>query len=196
MAETSKRLTRRGLLRGLLGGGVVAVAAVASQGDASDTVWQIDPHKCTHCGRCATECTLTPSAVKCVHAYAACGYCDICTGYLAEVRVDNEPAAENEMCPTGAIVRTRVENPYYEYSILEERCVGCAKCVQGCTDYSNGSLYLQILHDRCTNCNDCAIALACPAGAISRVPVSAPYIAKFAPDNPPTAPAAKGGDHA
>ncbi len=201
MAESKGGMSRRGVLRGLLGGGVIAAGAAAIHGDSSsDTVWQIDPHKCTHCGRCATHCVLTPSAVKCVHAYAACGFCDICTGYLAEMRVDNAPAAENEMCPTGAIQRTFIEDPYYEYTIIEERCIGCAKCVKGCTDYSNGSLYLQILHDRCVGCNDCAIAAACPAKAISRVPMSEPYIPKFVADNPPeqpaTPPAKLGGSHA
>ncbi len=40
-----------------------------------DYVWQIDPFLCTQCGRCATECVLSPSAVKCVHALDVCGYC-------------------------------------------------------------------------------------------------------------------------
>ncbi|MHC4761400.1 MAG: hypothetical protein ACYS9H_08680 [Planctomycetota bacterium] len=34
------------------------------------------------CGNCATHCVLNESAVKCVHAYAMCGYCDLCTGYF------------------------------------------------------------------------------------------------------------------
>ena len=39
----------------------------------------------------------------------------------------------------------------------------------------NGSLYLQVMHDRCLNCNECSIALACPTQAFSRIPACTPY---------------------
>ena len=77
---------------------------------------------------------------------------------------------------TGAIERNFIEDPYYEYNIIEELCIGCAKCVEGCRVFGNGSLFLQIRHDRCMNCNECAIAVACPAEAIKRVPPDKPYI--------------------
>jgi len=38
----------------------------------------------------------------------------------------------------------------------------------------NGSLYLQVMQDRCLNCNECAIAVACPTQAIGRVPAGGP----------------------
>ena len=48
------------------------------------TVWQIDPYKCNTCGQCKTYCVLTPSAVKCMHNFQMCGYCDLCGGYLRQ----------------------------------------------------------------------------------------------------------------
>jgi electron transport complex protein RnfB len=118
---------------------------------------------------------LQPSAVKCVQMYPMCGYCKLCTGYF-----DPEPnalntGAENQLCPTGAIKRKALEDPYYEYSIDEALCIGCAKCIKGCTLFGNGSFFLQIRHDRCVNCNECTIAVSCPSQAISRVPASQPY---------------------
>ena len=58
---------------------------------------------------------------------------------------------------------------------IPSQCDGCGRCVKGCTNMGNGSLFMQIRHDRCVNCNDCSIARACPVEAISRVPASAPY---------------------
>lgn len=140
--------------------------------------WQIDPRKCTQCGRCATACVVQPSAVKCVHAYAMCGYCKLCFGYFAPDAPRLDESAENQTCPTDAIRRTFVEDPYFEYTIDEERCIGCGRCVKGCAAFGNGSLYLQVLHDRCVNCHECAIAIACPAHAFVRVPEDAPYLPK------------------
>lgn len=170
-------LSRRDLLRGL---GALAVAggtasAVAASGRPEPQVWQIDPDRCTRCGRCATACVLSPSAVKAVHAAAICGYCDLCTGFFRTEAPELSTAAENQLCPFAAIKRTFVEDPYFEYAIDESACVGCARCVQGCSAYGNGSLFLQIRHDRCANCNQCRIAAECPSQAITRVPADAPY---------------------
>lgn len=146
--------------------------------NASGYVWQIDPHKCTRCGQCKTNCVKTPSAVKCVHAYVMCGYCDLCGGYLRQGVKTISTAAENQMCPVGAIKRKFVEEPYFEYTIDEMLCDACGKCVQGCNDFGNGSLYLQINQDLCDNCNDCSIARQCPSDAILRVPYEGQYIEK------------------
>jgi electron transport complex protein RnfB len=140
-----------------------------------DYVWQIDPFECTQCGRCATECVMNPSAVKCVHAYDLCGYCDLCGGYLKPDSNARTTAAENQLCPTAAIERKFIEEPYFEYHINEDLCIGCAKCVKGCTSFGNGSLHLQIIHDICLNCNDCSIARRCPSNAIKRVKASDAY---------------------
>jgi electron transport complex protein RnfB len=106
----------------------------------------------------------------CMHsrcaAIAICGVKTISTG------------AENQLCPTGAITRKFIEEPYFEYTINEDLCDGCAKCVKGCGDFGNGSLYMQIRHNLCENCNDCSIARTCPSEAISRVPALTPYLQK------------------
>lgn len=181
--EDGKDVDRREFLRtGLRGGAAAAVAGIAAgtvrNARAGDMVWQIDPHKCVQCERCATECVLTPSAVKCVHAYDVCGYCELCGGYHQPYVKDLDTAAENQLCPTGAIVRRYIEDPYYEYHILEDECIGCGICVKGCGSFGNGSLYLQVRHDRCVNCNECGIAKACPADAYVRVPAAEPYLLK------------------
>lgn len=137
---------------------------------AGRKVWKLDPSKCIQCGRCATSCVLQPSAVKCVHRMAMCGYCRLCFGFFQPGSTTLNSAAENQLCPTGAIRRKFVEEPYYEYLIDESLCIGCGRCVKGCGAFGNGSLVLQVRHDRCVNCNECAIARNCPANAFSQVP--------------------------
>jgi Na+-translocating ferredoxin:NAD+ oxidoreductase subunit B len=141
-------------------------------------LWQIDPYKCTCCGLCQTACIQTPSAAKCTNAFPKCGYCDMCPGYLRQGSKTINTAAENQLCPTGAIKRKFIEEPYFEYTIDETLCNGCSKCVKGCVDFGNGSLYLQIMHNLCVNCNSCGIARNCPSDAVIRVPANEPYIRK------------------
>lgn len=157
---------------------ILVPAALVKKTTPSGDVWQIDPFKCTQCGQCKTNCVLTPSASKCVHAFQMCGYCDLCGGFLRQGVKTISTGAENQLCPTGAITRKFVEEPYFEYTINEALCDGCAKCVKGCGDFGNGSLYMQIRHDLCVNCNDCSIARTCPSEAISRIPAATPYIQK------------------
>jgi len=181
--EEDGRSTRREFLRGALRGACLLGAGggmglVISRAGADELRWQIDPAKCTRCGNCATYCVLKPSAVKCIHAYDVCGYCRICFGYFGPEPYAIDTGAENQLCPTGAIKRSFVEDPYYEYVIDESLCIGCGKCVEGCNAFGNGSLFLQVRHDRCVNCNECAIAAACPADAFVRVPASRPYLLK------------------
>ena len=146
---------------------------------ASGYVWQIDPDLCIACGGCQKHCVLDISAVKAVQCFALCGYCDVCTGYFPTQGYVLETGAENHLCPTGAITRRFVERHgderFFEYTIDEQKCIACGKCVAGCR-LMNGSLYLQVRHDRCVNCNECAIAVACPAQAFRRVPASQPYL--------------------
>lgn len=178
-----KRYNRRNFLekgaRITLGISLAGIGTLAVTRAGTDKyVWQIDPFKCTQCGRCATDCVLSPSAVKCVHAYDLCGYCDLCGGYFKPGVTKLETGAENQLCPAAAIERRFIEEPYFEYIIDEELCIGCAKCVKGCSAFGNGSLHLQIRHDICKNCNECSIARVCPSDAISRVPAQEPYIIK------------------
>lgn len=183
MSDSKKHLTRRDFVNRtckgatffLLGG---VAGKVLSNSSAQEMVWQIDPSKCVQCGKCATHCVLTPSASRCVHSYPMCGYCRICSGFFpTDVAVLDE-GAENQICPTDAIKRKFVEEPYYEYSVDRELCIGCARCVKGCTAYGNGSLYMQIQRDLCVDCNECSIALVCEGKAISRIPADAQYVPK------------------
>lgn len=179
--DTEDTSTRRSFLKkGLFAGALGALSALGGfsfiKSRTDTTVWQIDPDLCIQCGRCADSCVLALSAVKCVHAFAVCGYCDLCGGYYKPDTKILDTAAEHQLCPTGAIKRTFIEDPYYEYVIDEQLCIGCAKCVKGCSSFGNGSLFLQIRHDRCTNCNQCKIASDCPAQAIKRVSNTKPYI--------------------
>ncbi len=154
--------------------GVLLKRMIGNESDA-DYFWQIDPAKCTFCGRCETSCVLPVSAVKCLHATRVCGYCDLCGGYYRSNVKELNTAAENLMCPTGAISRKFIEDPYFEYTINERLCNACGKCAKGCNSFGNGSLYLQVKQELCKNCNECAIAKVCPADAIKRVPVNKAY---------------------
>jgi electron transport complex protein RnfB len=178
-------LTRKKFLRtcgALLGGAAAASLTGLSLkrifAKEADRFWQIDPSRCTCCGRCETHCTLPVSAVKCVHANRVCGYCDLCGGYYRTNVKDLNTAAENLRCPTGAIRRAFVEDPYFEYAIDESLCNGCGKCAKGCNSFGNGSLYLQVKQELCKNCNECYISAVCPADAIRRVPRAMAYIPK------------------
>lgn len=175
-------MARRKFLRvvgsAVAGGSILAVsgglAFRATRREATD-YWQIDPQKCTQCGRCETHCVLPVSAVKCIHANKVCGYCDLCGGYYRSNVKELNTAAENLMCPTGAIERKFVEDPYFEYTIDESLCNGCGKCVKGCSSFGNGSLYLQIKRELCTDCNECKISTVCASNAISRVSLDMAY---------------------
>jgi electron transport complex protein RnfB len=195
MADERGEITRRQALRaggrGLavvaLGAGGAALAARTGAG-SDGMVWQIDPAKCTACGNCETHCVLTPSAVKAVHTHGMCGRCSFCFGYY-DLRAGSvaNAGAEYQLCPTNAILREYLGGPYFEYVIDEALCIACGLCVKGCTSSGNGSLYLQVRHKmvgepvtdvpdgRCVDCNECAIAAACPAGAFVRVPASTPH---------------------
>lgn len=182
-SEADPSGTRRDFLRNGLRlaamttvGGVVG--AMASRLMADDLVWQLDPAKCLRCGLCATDCVLPMSAVKCVQSFSICGYCDLCTGYFVPEPSGLNTGAENQLCPTDALKRRFIEDPYFEYTVDEDLCIGCAKCVEGCVRFGNGSLYLQVNQERCLNCNECSIARVCPADAFRRVPAKHPYLLK------------------
>jgi len=183
LPETSNTDRRSFLADGVRTAGAFGLVGLAgflagrrSQGE--ELVWQIDPSKCIACGNCGTRCVLDESAVKCVHNFGMCGYCELCTGYFEPNPNGLNTGAENQLCPTGAILRQFVEEPYHEYRIEESLCIGCGKCVKGCTTFGNGSLQVQVRHDRCLNCNQCSIALACPSQAFVRVPAHNPYLLK------------------
>ena len=180
-SEKSNKISRREFIStGIRVSILIGVGAMAgrllTRSQGRQMVWQLDPSKCIQCGRCATSCVKTPSAVKCTHVYSMCGYCDLCGGYFRPETKELTTAAENQLCPTSAIKRKYIEDPYFQYDIDEDLCIGCGKCVKGCGSFGNGSLQLQIRQNLCDNCNECAIARDCPAGAFSRVPSDAPYL--------------------
>jgi len=173
-------MTRRELLRGgVRCAGIVALGSglgfLGGRGSAGNTVWQINPEKCIQCGNCSDYCVLNPSAVKCVHEYRLCGYCEPCFAFFQPDQPEQTTGAEGQLCPVGAITRKHVKGPLYEYTIDEEKCIACGRCVKNCSLRGNGSLYLQVRHDRCLNCSQCSIAEACPSGAFERVPAGDPH---------------------
>jgi electron transport complex protein RnfB len=187
MADPNGKSDRRRFLReGARAAGAVVLVGAAGfvgfqRGRKDEYVWQLDPDECMACGNCATHCVLDVSAVKAVQCYPMCGMCDLCTGYFDLGYVNLDTAAENQLCPVAAIERELVGEESgvgrFEYHIDESKCIGCGKCVKGCA-MMNGSLYLQVRHDRCLNCNQCSIAVACPTQAFRRVPASDPYLLK------------------
>lgn len=177
------KLNRREFLKtGLRATAFVSLASITglavSKSMSDDLVWQIDPYKCVQCGRCASHCVLNLSAVKCMHVNKMCGYCDLCGGYFKPQVKHLNTGAENQLCHTKALKRKFIEEPYYLYEIEEDLCNGCGKCVEGCGAFGNGSLHLQINHNICTNCNQCAIAKVCPADAIIQIPAKKGYLLK------------------
>lgn len=181
LKKKESSIDRRDFLKtGLRAAALLSVGSLAgyvfSKSMSDDLVWQIDPDLCVQCGRCATECVLSLSAVKCVHVYKMCGYCNLCGGYFKPQVKNLTTGAENQLCPTKALKRTFVESPYFKYDVDEELCNGCGKCVEGCGAFGNGSLHLQVKHDICENCNQCAIAAVCPADAFKRIPANQAYM--------------------
>jgi len=179
--DQAKKIKRRDFInKGIrlgIGAGLGAIAVgLTTRSVSGKTIWQLDPSKCVQCGNCQTACVLQTSAVKCVHVTNMCGYCDLCSGYLRTSSKELDTSAENRLCPTGAIVRKYVEDPYFEYTIVEELCNGCGKCVKSCGSFGNGSLQLQIQQKSCLNCNQCSIARTCPSQAFSRVDPKIPYL--------------------
>lgn len=169
--------------------GLGAAAAHLGRRAAAGTVFQIDPSICTGCDLCRVSCVLKHSAVKAVNDFPKCGYCMLCPAYFD---VTSAPDAlgvpTGKVCPRDALKRQVVgeideedpNNNYYEYTVDEELCDGCGKCVKACLPPAgNASLRLEIRFDICVECNSCAIEVVCPERAILRVPV---------PGMPPEAP--------
>ena len=167
---------RYGIAAGLLGS--VGFLATKKKIVSDMSVWQIDPQKCIGCGVCAYRCNKAISAVKCFHSFAMCGFCDLCTGFFDPQPFTRDEGAENQLCPVNAFSRRDVEPPYFEYIVDHKKCVGCGKCVDGCSTLGNGSLFLQISQKECLQCNQCQIALHCPTKAIKQIPAEQAYILK------------------
>ncbi|MBU0638994.1 MAG: hypothetical protein KKB50_09030 [Planctomycetes bacterium] len=153
-------------------------------------VWYLDINRCINsrlgatgvpvCEKCATECVLSLSAIRAVNDHAKCGRCYICPGYFnVTSAVDEDGLPSEKLCPRDAISRTPIgevdpndpANNYYEYTIDEQRCNGCGKCVMGCKEPAGlSSIRLEVRHDLCLACNRCTIASACPEDAYEHRP--------------------------
>jgi electron transport complex protein RnfB len=169
-----------------LGGTAVVLGRRACSGDA----WVIAPRKCINirpgvtgsdqvCEQCATDCVLALSAVRAVNDFDKCGRCCICPAYYdVRSQVGSDGLPTKKLCPRDAIVRTVIGevdpydplNNFYEYTIDEELCNGCGRCVMECKDPAGlGSIRLEVRYDLCLRCNQCSIATHCPEDAYVRV---------------------------
>lgn len=128
----------------------------------------IDPEKCLGCGRCSSSCIFTPSAVKCYNIDEVCDHCTACYGY--HVDTDADPIDKSALvCPEDAIIRqARSEfEGGFTYTIDQNKCIGCGKCVRLCWKHGNRSMRLVVNHNTCRRCNKCQIANVCDGGAFS-----------------------------
>ena len=150
--------------------------------------WEIDTSLCINsklgalgvdvCDLCASECVVALSAVRAVNEFSKCGRCYICPAYFkitSAVGPDGLPS--EKVCPRDAIKREAIgwvdpddpANNFYEYTIDEEKCNGCGRCIMECKEPAGlGSICLEVRHDDCLNCNRCSIAIACPEEAYER----------------------------
>ncbi len=161
--------------------GIGGAAGLLVRRATADSVYQVDPFRCTACDLCRTSCVLSLSAVKAVNDFEKCGYCMLCPAYFDVMsQPDERGIPTGKVCPQDALKRRVVgkvdpddpNNNYYEYFIDETRCDGCGKCVKACKPPAgNGSLRLEIRYSRCLECNTCAIQVACPDAAIIRTTV-------------------------
>jgi len=138
--------------------------------------WKINPEKCRFCGRCATSCVRSPSAVKAVNDLKKCSYCVACYGHVRDTLAESEKidAAEG-VCPRKAVVRKPLAggpSGFFTYTIDASKCVGCGSCAKLCNEFGNKSMFLIIRPDLCLVCNQCSIVAACPHGAVERVHMS------------------------
>lgn len=137
--------------------------------------WQIDPAKCTFCGRCETACTRHPSAVRAVNDQKKCSNCVVCYGHIRNRTLPSDRIASDgeRVCPHDAVVRTPLSGGLdgaFVYTITAERCHGCARCALECNRHGTKSMFLIIRPDLCLQCNDCSIAHVCTPKAVERIP--------------------------
>jgi Na+-translocating ferredoxin:NAD+ oxidoreductase subunit B len=177
----------RGTVLAALGGG----AAFLIEKAHGQLVWQVDAARCINsrlgetgveaCNLCTTECVVALSAVKAVNEHSKCGRCNICPAYFnITSAVDEKGLPSEKLCPRDAITRKPIgkvdpedpANNFYEYTIDEQKCDGCGRCVMKCKEpLGLGSIVLRVRYDKCVNCNRCAISKSCPKDALMQVPV-------------------------
>ena len=173
-------LNRRAALTAIIGGAAACAAAglagVLLKGESKTEeqpvsspvdpakIPKIDPAKCKACGKCAKVCK-AHSAVKCENDFSICGYCVYCYGYCGE---DPAVNADSKICPTGALVRRKLMEFRYEYSINLTKCIGCGACVRSCVAHGNKSLHIAVKPGTCLGCDECTVMKVCPYSAVKR----------------------------
>lgn len=182
----SQDVTRRVAVLALAGGAGFLVRKAHGQ-----VVWQVNASKCVNsrlgevgveaCTLCTSSCVVSLSAVRAVNEYSKCGRCNICPAYFnIASAVDEKGLPSEKLCPRDAITRKAIgkidpedpSNNFYEYSIDEEKCDGCGRCVMKCKEpLGLGSITLRVRYDRCVNCNNCAISISCPKSALEQIPL-------------------------
>lgn len=139
--------------------------------------WQINLDKCDFCGKCSVGCVQKPSAIKALNDQKKCSSGIVCYGYITDKNIPSEQIQHcaNLVCPERAVVRTPFSggaSGNFLYTIDQNRCTGCARCVLPCHDLCAQSMFLAIRPDLCLQCNDCTAARDCPHQAIERVPLA------------------------
>ena len=191
MSEPVSRRSALGkLARGAAIAGMAGTAGYLVRKAEGQVVWQIDASKCLNsrlgelgvkvCDLCLKECVVTQSAVRAVNEFSKCGRCSICPAYFnVTSAVNREGLPSEKLCPRDAITRKPIgevdpadpANNFYEYIIDEVKCDGCGKCVMACKEPAGlSSIQLRVRHGLCINCNNCAIAIACPKDAVILMP--------------------------
>lgn len=188
----SEQPTRRDVLKtAARGTGVLVLGGAAiylTKKAGAEGVWQVDPRKCVNirlgatgvdvCEVCSQSCVRPLSAVRAVNEFSECGRCCICPAYF-DVTSDTGPDGlpSLKLCPRDAIERKAIGdvdpydplNNFYEYTIDENKCNGCGRCVMGCKEPAGlGSIRLEVKNELCLDCNRCAIAQDCPDEALVR----------------------------
>ena len=143
-------------------------------GPLSRFVWQIDPEKCTFCGKCQTACIRTPSAVKAVNDQKKCSNCVVCHGHISNKNIPSDKIMIEgiRICEQDAVTRENYSggnDGYFIYDIDDEKCIACGKCAKECNEVGSKSMFLIIRPDLCLTCNSCDIAKICPEDAIDRL---------------------------
>jgi len=126
----------------------------------------IDPEACIGCGICAESCVRPESAVKAQIDQSKLERIEFNPAMFRKVKGTPSSGAENLVCPTNAIVRTKVNDTTWNYAIESAKCIGCGGCTVRSKMKGDGAFTLNVTDD-CFSCNECAIEVKCPTGAIS-----------------------------
>lgn len=131
-------------------------------------LWKISCGDCITCSKCEINCVKSKSAVvakidssKATNRLYNPAYFRRYKGAVIDTSV------ANQVCPTGAIVRTILSDSFASYRVNEALCTGCGKCVRA-SKKGDREFCLVIDPASCLDCNECSIAAQCPVNAVQR----------------------------